>query len=97
MVAGAQDAGPVQAELDDAPPEPALSLVRIETLRRRDQQGRAPDQQPHVQLGLLPHQGPELMTDFGAPVGQRPLGVQARAGIKLPAEDQDRALGLVQG
>ena len=97
MMAGAQNARPVQPELHDPAAEPSLGLVRIEALRRRDQQGRAPDQQAHVQIRLMPHQSLQLMTDLRPAVSQRPLRVKPGAGIELPAQNQDRPLRLVQG
>ncbi|MDQ1153814.1 hypothetical protein [Brevundimonas sp. SORGH_AS_0993] len=95
MMAGADGTGRIQPELHHPLAEPPLRLVRIEALRGRDQQGRFPDQQPHVQIRLAFDQHPQLPSDLGLPVARPRLGVQMGARIELPAQDDDRPFRLL--
>ena len=97
VMTGADGPGRIQPELDHALAEPALRLVRIEALRRRDQQRRLPDQQPDVQVRPAPHQHSQLVPDLGLLVPWPGVGVQMGARIELPAQDHHRPLRLGQG
>ncbi len=95
-MATAEGAGLIQAKLNHALAEPSLGPVGIETLRRGDQQRRFPDQQAHVEIGPRLDQQAQLVADLGLPVAGAALGIEPGARIELPAQQDDRALGLVQ-
>ncbi|WP_421732027.1 hypothetical protein [Brevundimonas sp.] len=97
MMAGADGAGRIQPELHHPLAKPALGAMGIETLRRRDQQRRLPDQQPHIQIGLLLDQHSQLATDLGALVARPRLGIQMGARIELPAQKDDGPFRLLKG
>ena len=97
VVASAKRRWRIQPELHQSLAEPDLGLVWIESLGRRNQQRRLPDQQADVEFGVRLHQHPQLVSDLGLVVVVSGFRIEARSRVELPAQNDDGPLRLGQG